>query len=1509
MADLELRLEGDLKAVRSTLGWMGSEVAAGEVDLRLSARNLEDLRWLQEDPIVDLYGPGEGRRARAEEAAQRIGGILFRAVSASDPMRQLLDQALAPGQPTGLVISSQNPRLLLLPWELMRSPSSGWLNDRLEGLARGHGDLDTRPVAVQEQGKRLRILLVTARPKAEEDVEYRIVASRLLDQVEKCADVTVVRPGTFEALERYIQQGRYELIHYDGHGAEGLLWFEDQMVEASRLGQILARSGVPLFVLNACRSAVNREESQAEPGQINSVAHGLLSTGAWGVLAMSANVRVTSTVAYFDRFYAELASGASLTRAAHRARRSLETALHVGPMDWAIPVLYLRSDFTPFQPDAAPSQEVLQILKGESSTLEPAGPSDIFIGRDGDLFKVDRALDEHSRVLVYGVGGIGKTTLMQHMLRWRRRTGGADRVFSFSFRAAPTLEALAIQLQEAVIEVHPEIRNYVQSPEWADLPTQDKLTHMGKVIAADEQIHWLLLFDNLETLGGYPLVGDGSYTDEGRQAFQSLLGVLENRSCRVVLTARRDEEAWLEGHTRRFPLTGVKPWYRLEMLRSYAESFRAEARLKQGSDQLGDLLRELGGHPLATRVAAYGLKDRSVGEVLASIRGQMSQIEVPTAEEGMRSLSLEAVIGNAIKNFSLEHRRVLGLLSLFGRRLHFCRFLEIIEAKGFPEELLPDNPSELIEIFREGAQLGIMAPDPSFSGMLEMVPGAQVALEPLWREGMSPEQIQAVKRHFLLCWAEVAIRSVSAFHSQGLARDAVKTFIYEEENLRRALDIAAELESWKAAAALLSLVLGLLPILGRTMDADHLRTRWLDKVSRNYQPRDPSNQSQVKLWQFLSKNLAERAIQVGDWEQAKCIYGQIAQTQEAISNLTKADRIDLAASYQELGVIEIELGRFDQDEKWCRKSLRINNELGYYLGMANNCHELGLVEQVRGRLDKAKFWCQNSLLLNEHLGNRPGQAQNCYLLGVIEQLQGRFRAAEQLYQESLEIDKELGDRPAQAKDYHQLGRVEEERRRFDEAEKWYRKSLQIKSELGNSPGQSRSYFQLGRVEEERGRLTEAEKWYQRSLQIDEELGDRLGQSRGYHQLGIVKEKRRQFDEAEKWHQKSLQIEERLDNRLGQAQSYHQLGNVRLMRGHLNEAEECYRKSLQITEELGNQSGQANAYQQLGLIEEQRGRLDEAEKWYRKSLQIREERGERSKHTSLNHLQLAIIEQERGRLDRAERWFRKSLEVEEELGDFEGQAQCSHHLGEVKGLQGRLDEAENWFRRSLDIEEELGDRLGQALSYHQLGAVEYLRGRLDAEKSYQESLQITEELSERAGQARTYYQLAIIELVRGHLDKAEKWCRESVQIREEQGDRSELASSYHQLGGIEWLRGRLTEAMKWSRKCLHIVKELDNRSWLARCCHQLGRIAEEMGLTSEALEVFMISMRICSEIEDLDWGSITIRSIRRLDRTLGRETFLDLWEQRTGSRKPPKGLLEDDEETATEEKPSSPDFEA
>ena len=91
--------------------------------------------------------------------------------------------------------------------------------------------------------------------------------------------------------------------------------------------------------------------------------------------------------------------------------------------DWLVPVLYQQDppDFK-FVKKAKPKEAVATRLPEEAR--EQGNPYG-FVGRDGALLELERALRHApAGVLVSGLGGVGKTTLVRGFLHWLEQTGG-----------------------------------------------------------------------------------------------------------------------------------------------------------------------------------------------------------------------------------------------------------------------------------------------------------------------------------------------------------------------------------------------------------------------------------------------------------------------------------------------------------------------------------------------------------------------------------------------------------------------------------------------------------------------------------------------------------------------------------------------------------------------------------------------------------------------------------------------------------------------------------------------------------------------------------------------------------------------------------------------------------------------------------------------------------------------------------------------------------------------------
>jgi tetratricopeptide (TPR) repeat protein len=90
------------------------------------------------------------------------------------------------------------------------------------------------------------------------------------------------------------------------------------------------------------------------------------------------------------------------------------------------------------------------------------------------------------------------------------------------------------------------------------------------------------------------------------------------------------------------------------------------------------------------------------------------------------------------------------------------------------------------------------------------------------------------------------------------------------------------------------------------------------------------------------------------------------------------------------------------------RSLALKEELGHKEGIAASLNNLGVIEQARGNLDAAVDLHTRSLALEEELGNKQGIAASLNNLGMIEQARGNLDAACSLWERSAEVFAEIG---------------------------------------------------------------------------------------------------------------------------------------------------------------------------------------------------------------------------------------------------------------------------------------------------------------------------------------------------------------------------------------------------------------------------------------------------------------------------------------------------------------------
>jgi len=339
---------------------------------------------------------------------------------------------------------------------------------------------------------------------------------------------------------------------------------------------------------------------------------------------------------------------------------------------------------------------------------------------------------------------------------------------------------------------------------------------------------------------------------------------------------------------------------------------------------------------------------------------------------------------------------------------------------------------------------------------------------------------------------------------------------------------------------------------------------------------------------------------------------------------------DYAGAYSDLGSLLEDLKRFEEAEAAYRKTIELKpDHISAYL-------RLGILLFTLQRFEEAEAVYRQVLSLE------PGSVPAYLSLGVLLPKLGRFEEAEAAYRKALELE------PNNAFAYGSLGNLLKDLKRFTEAEAAYRKALELK------PEDAEAYNNLGNLLKDLNRFEEAEAMYRKALKLEP------GHASAYNSLGNLLYDFQRFEEAEAMYRKALELEP------DRAELYSNLGNLLFEFERFAEAEETYRKALEL------QPGLAQAYYNLGLLLDELKRYEEAERAYRKAIEFKP-------NDALVYYNLGLLLDELGRYQEAEEAYRKSIELKPDDASAYG------NLGWMFYVMGKWDKSIEACRQGLAVD--------------------------------------------------------------------------------------------------------------------------------------------------------------------------------------------------------------------------------
>jgi len=561
----------------------------------------------------------------------------------------------------------------------------------------------------------------------------------------KLFELDVLRPATFEKLAEAVKKKHaagepYHVVHFDGHGAfvdverlfdawgksptdealqealrelgiefdparfspeliypqprrpgkRGYLVFENpasdrnlRLVDGTELGQLLAGSGVPVLVLNACKSAYAEapEAPEQAPRDVHAqvrafgtLAQEVMDSGVTGVVAMRYNVYVVTAAQLVADLYAALVEGQTLGEALSAGRRQLAAnplraiAYQPRPLqDWPVPVVYEAAPLALLSRGRQTGKITLEASPGAAGPgrgqLDPDLPPrpDVgFFGRDETLLALDRAFDTQRIVLLHAYAGSGKTATAAEFARWYDLTGGIEGPVLFtSFeqpRPLPRVLDVLGRVFGPVLE-----QNDIH---WLAL-SDDERRQMALQILRQVPVFWI--WDNVEPVGGFPAGTPSAYSPAEQQALADFLRAARETQAKFLLTSRRDERAWLVDLPARIAIPGMPMQERVQLARALAD--RHQKPFTEVEDWL-PLLRFTGGNPLTiTVVVGQALRDglhtrEQIEWYVGKLRAGEAAFQDEASEGRTRSLGASLSYGFSTA-FTDAERGQLALLHFF----------------------------------------------------------------------------------------------------------------------------------------------------------------------------------------------------------------------------------------------------------------------------------------------------------------------------------------------------------------------------------------------------------------------------------------------------------------------------------------------------------------------------------------------------------------------------------------------------------------------------------------------------------------------------------------------------------------------------------------------------------------------------------------------------------------------------------------------------------------------------
>jgi tetratricopeptide (TPR) repeat protein len=1002
--------------------------------------------------------------------------------------------------------------LLSLPWEL--------LHDGTSYVMMGAKPLTVRRQLVNRKSfdifmaePPVRVLLVSPRPEddAAKYIDHRASAIPLvhaLDSLGNMAELTILSPPTFAALERELTSARkankpFHVVHFDGHGVYqkdiglGGLCFESSddvpafqkrksaIVNADKMAEIMRDHRIPLVFLEACQTAA------AEIDPATSVAAALLDNGIASVVAMTHSVLVVTAQRFVTEFYQALVQGervGSCMTAGQKAlklepdRGSIFGAGKLELQDWFVPIL-LQEKEDPRLFKRLPSEAMKDIQKTERQKQMgqlPSPPDHSFVGRSRELLSLERLLSEQSVAVIQGEGGEGKTTLAVELARWLVLTARMDQAVFVNVERNPDIRAMIDSMGQQLVNNY-AVSEYGQDIWGAALQPVDRKLKENRTV---------IVFDNMESIlptkQGLMTV-DPQIIQDVVQLSQHVLNI---GSTRIIFTSREPLQKHFDKQSQICHLGRLSTTDAIKLVKEAMK--QANLMPKEMPDGSPDpdverLVTSVNCHARSLVLLAPHIERLGVDQTGDALNKLMAELHAQYPDD--RERSLYASVELSLRRLPEDVRQAVDLLAVFHGGVNARVWWSDLSFQTLQTEL---------------TRTGLAQPYPH--GHMRLHP----ALAPYLKTRLSSAHMAKAQEK----WAQ-GMKSLANFLYNQRFKNvqlSAELTLLELPNLMALLDYTQQREDAEAIVEIAGRIENLLKNLGRRQILQQVvavreKAEKGLKAWNNTSFASAFNQIERLLEkgslgpaQTAAQDLLKKSLDAGEDAYPEAAYN-IAMANWLLGRVLRMS----GASEPALTYLESARTQFDRLGRDGDK---------YAQRMASAClTEQGDCLRSLGRLDEAATAYEKRIALAEKLGELRGAAVGKGNLGWVRLDQKQYAEALSAYESAIQSFESLGEPSTVAIYLHQMGMVHEASNNYPAAETAYRKSLGIKVQQNNKDGEADSLSQLGNLFNKMGQLEDAVNFYRQAADIYVELGDMAKEGFARNNLAYTFIKLKRYDDA------------------------------------------------------------------------------------------------------------------------------------------------------------------------------------------------------------------------------------------------------------------------------------------------------------------------------------------------------------------------------------------------------------